>query len=257
MRPRTLDEFVGPGAPARRGLGAAPRDRAGPPALDDPPRAARDRQDDARADRRRRRRTPRSRSRARSQAGRAEVRAVIERARERLRERRAPDDLLPRRDPPLQQGPAGRAAARGRGGAGHADRRDDREPVLRGQLGAALAHAASTSSRRSTAEQIRELLDRAVAARRLRAGHDVDDEALEFLARAHGRRRAHGAQRARARLRGGRSADSAVTLAHAEDALQRRALLYDSQATATTTRSRPGSRRRAAPIPTPRSTTWR
>ena len=27
------------------------------------------------------------------------------------------DDLLPRRDPPLQQGPAGRAAARGRGGA--------------------------------------------------------------------------------------------------------------------------------------------
>ena len=34
-------------------------------------------------------------------------------------------------------------------GAGHADRRDDREPVLRGQLGAALALPASTSSRRS------------------------------------------------------------------------------------------------------------
>ena len=49
------------------------------------------------------------------------------------------DDLLPRRDPPLQQGPAGRAAAGGRGRAGDADRRDDREPVLRGQLGADLA----------------------------------------------------------------------------------------------------------------------
>ena len=49
------------------------------------------------------------------------------------------DDLLPRRDPPLQQGPAGRAAARGRGGAADADRRDDREPLLRGQLRAALA----------------------------------------------------------------------------------------------------------------------
>ena len=54
------------------------------------------------------------------------------------RDRRA-DDLLPRRDPPLQQGPAGRAAARGRGGPGDADRGDDREPLLRGQLGAALA----------------------------------------------------------------------------------------------------------------------
>ena len=81
-------------------------------------------------------------------AGRAEVRAVIERARQRVRHRRG-DDLLPRRDPPLQQGPAGRAAAGGRGGPDHADRRDDREPVLRGQLGAAVAGAASTSSTRS------------------------------------------------------------------------------------------------------------
>ena len=55
------------------------------------------------------------------------------------RRQRPPDDPLPRRDPPLQQGPAGCAAARRRGRAADADRRDDREPVLRGQLGAALA----------------------------------------------------------------------------------------------------------------------
>ena len=57
-------------------------------------------------------------------------------------------DLLPRRDPPLQQGPAGRAAAGGRGGAGDADRRHHREPVLRGQLGAALPRAGVRARRR-------------------------------------------------------------------------------------------------------------
>ena len=72
-------------------------------------------------------------------AGKAEIRGVIERARERRRGERATDDPLPRRDPPLQQGAAGRPAAGGRGGAADADRGDDREPLLRGQLGAALA----------------------------------------------------------------------------------------------------------------------
>ena len=52
-----------------------------------------------------------------------------------------PDGVLPRRDPPLQQGPAGRAAAGGRGRSGHADRRDHREPRVRGQRRTALAHA--------------------------------------------------------------------------------------------------------------------
>src|SRR3954465_4258253 len=52
---------------------------------------------------------------------------------------RPPHDLLPGRDPSLQQGPAGRAAAGGGGGPGRAGGGDDREPVLRGQLGAALA----------------------------------------------------------------------------------------------------------------------
>ena len=47
MRPTTLDELVGPGAAAGAGLGAAARDRGGPPALDDPARAAGVGQDDA------------------------------------------------------------------------------------------------------------------------------------------------------------------------------------------------------------------
>ncbi len=76
------------------------------------------------------------------QAGRAEVRAVIERAPlTRARDDRRADGPVPRRDPPLQQGPAGRAAAGRRGGAGDADRRDDGEPRVRGQRRAALAPA--------------------------------------------------------------------------------------------------------------------
>ena len=71
----------------------------------------------------------------------AQVREVIANARERLGSARAADDPLPRRDPPLQQGAAGRAPAGGRGRRADADRRDDREPVLRGQLGPALANA--------------------------------------------------------------------------------------------------------------------
>ena len=53
-------------------------------------------------------------------------------------ERRA-DDPVPRRDPPLQQGPAGHAAARGGGGPADAGGSDHREPLLRGQLGAPVA----------------------------------------------------------------------------------------------------------------------
>ena len=77
---------------------------------------------------------------------------------------------------------------------------------------------------------VRSLLDRAVArgecgpiAARSSRGARVPRRALR-------RRRADRAQRARAGLRGGRRPTSRVTLAHAEDALQRRALLYDRQA---------------------------
>ena len=68
----------------------------------------------------------------------SQVREVIAGARERLGAHGAADDPLPRRDPPLQQGAAGRAPAGGRRGSPDVDRRDDREPVLRGQLRAAL-----------------------------------------------------------------------------------------------------------------------
>ena len=79
------------------------------------------------------------------QAGRAEVRAVLERAAHRRDDgatgERGQTVLLPRRDPPLQQGPAGRTAAGGRGRPRHVDRSDHREPRVRGQRRAALAHA--------------------------------------------------------------------------------------------------------------------
>src|SRR6266404_336137 len=55
------------------------------------------------------------------------------------RNERQPDDPLPRRDPPLQQGATGCAVAGGGGGPRHADRRDDGEPLLRGELRSAVA----------------------------------------------------------------------------------------------------------------------
>ena len=74
-------------------------------------------------------------------AGVADVRATIAEAQERACPARHPDGPLPRRDPSLQQGPAGRAAAARRGRHGHAHRGDDREPLLRGQRGAPVTHA--------------------------------------------------------------------------------------------------------------------
>ena len=124
---------------------AADRDPVRRAALDDPVRAAGHRQDDAGADARRvRRRGLRGALRG---GGGPRRGARGDGAGPRAPPRRPPHDLLPRRDPPLQQGPAGRAAARGRGGPRGAGRRDDREPVLRGQLGADLAHAGLRAAR--------------------------------------------------------------------------------------------------------------
>jgi putative ATPase len=80
-----------------------------------------------------------------------------------------------------------------------------------------------------TATEIRALLDRAVALRECGDGARIEPEALEFLAARSG-------GDARTALNGLELAcdaagpDAPVTLAHAEDALQRRALLYDRQA---------------------------
>ena len=117
----------------------------------------------------------------RPQRRRAEVRAMIERA----RARRAPraDDPVPRRDPPVQQGPAGRAAAGRRGGGRHPDRGDDREPVLRDQLPLVSRSQIFTSSR-SAASTSRRILGGRWPTRS--AGWadpvPVTDDALEFLA---------------------------------------------------------------------------
>ena len=117
MRPRSLDELVGQEHLLGEGSALRTAIESRRAALGDPLRAAR-----ARARRPWPGSSPRPRRGAFEEesavnAGRAEVRAVIERAEERRRGRRRADDLLPRRDPPLQQGAAGRAAARGRGGA--------------------------------------------------------------------------------------------------------------------------------------------
>ena len=52
-----------------------------------------------------------------------------------------PHDPVRRRSAPLQQGAAGRVSAVRRAGPGHVHRRDDREPVVRGQRRAAVARA--------------------------------------------------------------------------------------------------------------------
>ena len=116
-------------------------------------------------------------------AGRAEVRAVIERAQHRAPDERRAHDLLPRRDPSLQQGAAGHAAAGGRGRHRRAGGRHHREPLLRGELGAAVAlpdlRAALARGRaRARAAAARA---RATSAASPDAPR-VDDDALEFLA---------------------------------------------------------------------------
>ena len=221
----TLDGLRRPGAPARRGLGAAHRDRVRPPALDGPVRPAR-----ARARPRSRGSspstpTPPSRSSRPSRPAAPRCARCIERARQRRDGGRA-HDLLPRRDPPLQQGPAGRAAARGRGGARDADRRHHREPVLRGQLRAALAHAGLRAARARPPRT-----SRGCCARALERGEcgDVPGRrrgASSSSPRAPAATPAPRSTRSSSRARPRRDG-RASRCADAEDAMQRKAVLYD------------------------------
>ena len=256
MRPRTLADFVGQEHLLGEGSALRTALESGDAALDGPVRPARHGQDDARAARGRARRR-RLRGALGGQRGPRRG-ARGDRARPPAARRRPPHDLLPRRDPPLQQGPAGRAAARGRGRARDADRRHDREPVLRGQQRAALAHAGLRAAARSTAEQVEGLLRRALEAGECGGARSADD-VLDVPGRALGRRRAHRAERARARVRDRRRATGAAgrrwptprTRCSARPSSTTRA------ATSTTTTSRPGSSPRAGRTPTPRSTTSR
>ena len=136
---------------------------------------------------------------------------------------RAAHDPVPRRDPPLQQGPAGRAAARGRGGARDADRRDDGEPVLRGELGAPVANAAlraraalrGGSSPRSCAAA------RPSSARRCRTSCWRWSRSAPAATRA---RRSNILELACRRRRGRRAGRAR---SHVEDAARKRPLVYD------------------------------
>ena len=132
MRPRTLDEFVGQqhflgeGKLLRRLLKA---DRLGSVIFYGPPGTGK---------------TTLARllageSRSHFQqlsavtSGVKELREILDRGPRPALRRRPQDAAVHRRDPPLQQGPAGRAAARRRGRRGDPGRRDHGEPVLHHQ----------------------------------------------------------------------------------------------------------------------------
>ena len=243
--------------PARAGIGAADRDRIRRAAQRDLLRTARHRQDDRGADHRR--------------AGEGRLRGALggqrrpaggargDRPRPRAPSGGAPDDLLPRRDPSLQQGPAGRAAARGRGGPDHADRGDHREPLLRGQLGAALALA---DLRVPAAERDG---DRGAGPRALederghpgpagdlrRGARDARDPRRRRRPRSRSRRSS-----ARPRPPGGPARTRSAS-PRSRTRCSARPCSTTARATSTTTTSPPGSRRRADRMSTPRSTTSR
>ena len=164
-------------------------------------------------------------------AGRAEVRAVIERAEERRRATDQPtifflDEI--HRFNKAQQDALLPAVEEG---LADADRRDDREPLLRGQLGAALARPRSTSCARSGRRTSARLLDRALptpsAASPTRPRST--SEALELLAGRSGGDARMALSALERAVETARAAGRAVDLDVAEDALQRKALTYDRE----------------------------
>ena len=190
LRPRTLDEvvgqdhLVGPRGALRRLVEPTGSRRRSSWGRRAPARRR------SRASSPRRVARPSCRSAA-TQRGVKDVReALDEPRRERLGEHGAGHDPVPRRDPPLQQVPAGRAAARGRGRHGRAHRRDHGEPVLRAQRPAAqpLDPVPLRAARRRRAARAASQR----GARQPRAS-SVDDEAVDALVAARRRRRARAA----------------------------------------------------------------
>ena len=258
MRPRTLDEFVGQEHLLGDGSALRTAIESGRAALDDPLRAAGDRQDDARAAGRPSTPTAAFEELSAVEAGRAEVREVIARAGERRRGGPARRSSSSTRSTASTRPSRTRCCRAVEDGHRHADRRDDREPVLRGQLGADLAHADLRAARARRPRTSQSLLRRALE-RGECEGVRVGDEVIEFLAaRAGGDARAALnalelalRDRRRAGRRGGHAGRTPRTRCSARRCSTTR------PATSTTTSSRPGSSRRAAPTPTRRSTTSR
>ena len=190
LRPRTLDELVGQqhvlgeGSALRRAI----EERPAP--LADPLRAARGRQDDARADRRRDDRRRVRGALGRLGPGRRRARRHAAGARPARRQRPA-DDPLPRRDPPLQQGAAGRAAARAsRTGSITLIGATTENPYF--EVNSALLSRCQVVELRAAVRRGARRGRRARGAAAL--GAEVPTDVVELIARARRRRRAHGAQ---------------------------------------------------------------
>ena len=241
MRPRTLDEFVGqedllaPGRPLRD---AIERDLLQSIILWGPPGTGKTTLARLIAD------VTRAHfiSFSAVLAGIKEIKAVMAEAEQRAPPARPPHDPVHRRDPPLQQGAAGRLPAPRRGRRHRPDRRDHREPVVRGELGAAVAVAgvrpgaalARSDARRSSSARCatpsaawaaRPSTWTRGAGRRSRGCANGDARmALNLLESPSPRRPL---------LR--TPAGSTSTSPSCEQAVQRRALLYDKSARSTTT----------------------
>ena len=177
-------------------------------------------------------------------------------AKERSRYARRAHDRLRRRDPPLQQGAAGRVPAARRGRHHHAHRRDDREPVVRGERArssrAARCSAWSRSARRTLVDAARARARRRGArARRKARSRPTTTRSRRSRALAPRRRapRAHDARdRGGLRRRRGASRITRDAVAAVARATQD-APLRQGAARSTTTSSAPSSSRCAARDP--------
>ena len=170
----------GPGRGARARTAAAPGDRAGPAALAGALGAARLGQDDARV------RDPAPDARPlrgdeRGALGREGAARGAAGGRGAQAARGTPHDRVHRRDPPLQQGAAGRAAGARRVGRHRADRRHHREPLVRGERGAPVALArrgAEAARQRGARERAAPGARRRPSAGSAALAADVDEDAL-------------------------------------------------------------------------------
>ena len=203
MRPRTLDEFVGqeellaPGKPLRE---AIERDLLQSIILWGPPGTGKTTLARIIAD------TTKARfvSFSAVLAGIKEIRDGDGRGRAHAPHHRPPHDRLHRRDPPLQQGAAGRVPAARRGRRHRPHRRDHREPVVRGERGAAVAIEGVRAARPRRPTRWRRSCTRALADPERGLGAAtvaMDDDALHAHRDVRERRRAVGAEPARAERR--------------------------------------------------------